>query len=83
VGIRIPSNIIAQDLLQTVQLPIAAPSANLSGKPSPTNAQMVYDNVGDTIPMIIDGGESETGIESSVVQVVEEHNTYKIQILRP
>jgi len=45
VGIRLPSNKIAQEFLQTVQLPIAAPSANISGKPSPTNAQMVYDNL--------------------------------------
>jgi len=45
VGIRLPSNQIAQDFLKTVGLPIAAPSANLSGKPSPTNAKMVYDNL--------------------------------------
>ncbi|MDR0282381.1 MAG: threonylcarbamoyl-AMP synthase [Candidatus Peribacteria bacterium] len=45
VGIRFPSNQIAQEFLQTVKLPIAAPSANLSGKPSPTNAKMVYDNL--------------------------------------
>ena len=70
VGIRLPSNKIAQEFLQTVQLPIAAPSANISGKPSPTNAQMVYDNLWDKVPMIIDGGESEAGIESTVVRVV-------------
>lgn len=65
-------------------MPIAAPSANLSGKPSPTNAQMVYDNIGQQIPMIIDGGESEAGIESTVVRVVQEGiEKYKILILRP
>ena len=69
VGIRLPSNEIAQKMLKTVGLPIAAPSANLSGKASPTNAQMVYDNLGDNVPMIIDGGESEAGIESTVVRV--------------
>ena len=69
VGIRLPSNQIAQEFLQTVKLPIAAPSANISGKPSPTNAKMVYDNLWDKVPMIIDGGESEAGIESTVVMV--------------
>lgn len=83
VGIRLPSNQIAQQFLRTVNLPIAAPSANISGKPSPTNAQMVYDNIGDNIPMIIDGGESEAGIESSVVRVLEEDGKYTILILRP
>lgn len=94
VGIRIPSNHVARDFLQAVQLPIAAPSANISWKPSPTTAQMVYDNVGDQIPMIIDGGESEAGIESSVIRVVEKETNWTsaaqgwferflIQILRP
>jgi len=45
VGIRIPANQIAQELLTTVGLPIAAPSANISGKASPTTAAMVYDNL--------------------------------------
>lgn len=66
-------------MLTTVALPIAAPSANLSGKASPTNAQMVYDNLGDNVPMIIDGGESEAGIESTVVRV----DSGNIRILRP
>ncbi|GHW02856.1 threonylcarbamoyl-AMP synthase [candidate division SR1 bacterium] len=79
VGIRLPSNQIAHDFLTTVQLPIAAPSANISGKASPTNAQMVYDNLGENVPMIIDGGESEAGIESTVVRVMNRN----IQILRP
>ena len=70
VGIRLPSNTIAQAFLKTVGLPIVAPSANISGKPSPTNASMVYDNLGENVPMIIDGGESEAGIESTVVQVI-------------
>lgn len=64
-------------------VPIAAPSANLSGKPSPTTAQMVYDHLGDQVSLIIDGGESEAGIESSVLRVVEEPEGMQIQILRP
>ena len=83
VGIRLPSNTIAQQFLKTVGLPIVAPSANISGKPSPTNAMMVYDNLGEKVPMIIDGGESEAGIESTVVQVVPVEGGFKILILRP
>jgi L-threonylcarbamoyladenylate synthase len=55
VGIRIPSNQVALDFLQYCKLPIAAPSANISTKPSPTSAQMVYNYFGDKIPLIIDG----------------------------
>ena len=83
VGIRLPSNTIAQQFLRIVGLPIVAPSANISGKPSPTNALMVYDNLGEKVPMIIDGGESEAGIESTVVQVIPIDGSFKILILRP
>lgn len=69
VGIRIPSNKVALDFLQTVELPVAAPSANVSTKPSPTSAQMVLDNFHESVPMIIDGGACEVGIESTVVKV--------------
>jgi L-threonylcarbamoyladenylate synthase len=69
VGIRIPSNKVALDFLEVVELPIAAPSANISTKPSPTSAKMVLDNLHGTIPMIIDGGDCEVGIESTVVRV--------------
>ena len=74
VGIRMPSNQIANDFLKAVALPIAAPSANISGKPSPTSAPMVMDNVGGKIPLIIDGGDSNYGIESTVIKVDEENN---------
>jgi L-threonylcarbamoyladenylate synthase len=89
VGIRLPSNEIAQKMLTTVELPIAAPSANLSGKASPTTAQMVYDNFGEKIPLIIDGGKSEAGIESTVLRVIpltkegQKGSKYSILILRP
>lgn len=69
VGIRIPSNKVALDLLQISEIPVAAPSANISTKPSPTSAQMVLDNLHETVPMIIDGGDCEVGIESTVVKV--------------
>lgn len=85
--IRLPSNSVAQKFLQISEVPVAAPSANISWKPSPTNAQMVYDNLWDNIPLIIDDWESFAGIESSVMRVVPDEdkwgNALKIQILRP
>ena len=84
--IRLPSNIVAQKFLQVAELPVAAPSANISWKPSPTNAQMVYDNLHDNVPLIIDDWESFAGIESSVMRVVPDEDKIwklKIQILRP
>ena len=85
VWIRLPSNAVAQKFLQIAQLPVAAPSANISWKPSPTNAKMVYDNLSDNVPLIIDDGESFAGIESSVMRVIPDEDTkeLKIQILRP
>ncbi len=86
VWIRLPSNTVAQKFLQVAELPVAAPSANISWKPSPTNAKMVYDNLWDNVPLIIDDGESFAGIESSVMRVVPDEDKkwkLKIQILRP
>ncbi len=86
VWIRLPSNLVAQRFLQVAELPVAAPSANISWKPSPTNAKMVYDNLHDNVPLIIDDGESFAGIESSVMRVVPDEDKkgkLKIQILRP
>ena len=86
VWIRLPSNSVAQKFLQVAELPVAAPSANISWKPSPTNAKMVYDNLYNNVPLIIDDGESFAGIESSVMRVVPDEDRkwkLKIQILRP
>ena len=84
VWIRLPSNAVAQKFLQIADLPVAAPSANISWKPSPTNAKMVYDNLHNNVPLIIDDWESFAGIESSVMRVVpDEDKKLKIQILRP
>jgi len=86
VWIRLPSNSVAQKFLQIAELPVAAPSANISWKPSPTNAQMVYDNLHDNVPLIIDDWESFAWIESSVMRVVPDEDKkwkLKIQILRP
>ena len=83
VWIRMPSNTIANEFLIAVEAPIAAPSANISWKPSPTSAPMVADNVWDKIDLIIDWWNSDYGIESTVVKVDEENWKWKIWILRP
>jgi L-threonylcarbamoyladenylate synthase len=79
VAIRMPKNKIALELIKNSDCPIAAPSANLSGKPSPTSAMHVIDDLRGKIDAIIDGGEVEIGIESTVLDL-----TQKIpKILRP
>jgi len=72
VGIRMPANETARALIRETGRPIAAPSANRSGRPSPTTAQHVMDDMDGRIPMIIDGGASEVGLESTVLDVTGE-----------
>ena len=67
VGVRMPSHPVALALLKEVNLPIAAPSANVSGKPSPTTAQHVADDLSGKIVGIVDGGETQIGLESTVI----------------
>lgn len=69
VAIRIPSHPVAQRLLRACSLPVAAPSANTSGKPSPTTAQHVYHDMNGKLPIILDGGACQVGLESTVVSV--------------
>ena len=69
VGIRMPSNEAARALIDAAGCPIAAPSANLSGKPSPTSAEHVKDDFDGKIGAIIDGGPCEIGIESTVIDM--------------
>lgn len=71
VAIRMPSNEVALDLLQHTGVPVAAPSANLSGRPSPTNAYDVMEDMDGKIAMIIDGGFCPLGVESTVVDLTE------------
>lgn len=71
VAIRLPSHKTAQALISQANLPLAAPSANLSGSPSPTSAQHVYDDLNGKIPAIIDGGISDVGLESTVITLAE------------
>lgn len=67
VAIRIPSHPLALELLRQVGLPIAAPSANLFGRVSPTTAAHVVDQLGDRIEWVLDGGPCEIGVESTVL----------------
>lgn len=69
VAVRMPSNLIARDIIRASGRLIAAPSANLSGKPSPTAAGHVADDFWDRIPLIIDGGPCAVGVESTVCDV--------------
>jgi L-threonylcarbamoyladenylate synthase len=68
-AVRIPSHPIAQQLLKSVGLPIAAPSANASGKLSPTTPVHVAESLGDKVDLILAGGKSTIGLESTVVNL--------------
>lgn len=72
VGVRMPDNDIARKLISLSGTPIAAPSANLSGRPSPTTAKAVYDDLNGRIPLILDGGASDFGVESTIVDCTED-----------
>jgi L-threonylcarbamoyladenylate synthase len=80
VAVRCPSNIIARKLIELTGRPIAAPSANLSGSPSPTSASHVIDDMQGRIEMIIDGGECEIGLESTIVKIEDDGS---LMLLRP
>ena len=67
VGLRVPAHPAMQALLRAAGRPLAAPSANASGSISPTRAQHVLKSLGGRVPLIIDGGATERGIESTIV----------------
>jgi len=67
VAVRIPAHPVALSLLKECNLPVAAPSANASGRPSPTDAAHVYADLRGKIPLILDGGACGVGVESTVV----------------
>jgi L-threonylcarbamoyladenylate synthase len=79
VAIRMPKNKIALALIKESKCPIAAPSANLAGKPSPTTAQHVFDDLNGRIDAILDGGPTRIGIESTVLDLSSDPP----QVLRP
>lgn len=69
VGIRIPDHPVALQLLQQLGEPLAAPSANRSGKPSPTEAAHVKEDLDGLIPLILNGGQTGVGVESTVIDM--------------
>ena len=79
VGVRMPSHPVVQQVIKASGVAFAAPSANLSGKPSPTNAPDTLADMDGRLPLILDGGESNVGVESTVVAVTGEHP----MLLRP
>lgn len=79
VAIRMPSNDIAKQLIEYAEVPIAAPSANVSGKPSGTLAEDIIEELDGKVEYIIDGGKVDIGLESTVVRVIDGD----VHILRP
>ncbi|MGE6257862.1 L-threonylcarbamoyladenylate synthase [Heyndrickxia sporothermodurans] len=79
VAIRMPDHPVALEIIRKAQLPIAAPSANSSGKPSPTTATHVLEDLNGRIAGVVNGGETGVGVESTVVDCTQE----KPMILRP
>lgn len=78
-ALRVPAHRVALRLITESGLALAAPSANLSGRPSPTRADHVLADLKGRIPLILDGGPCEVGIESTVVDI----STAEVRILRP
>ncbi len=72
VAIRMPSHPVALALIEKSGTPIAAPSANLSGFPSPTKAEHVYNDLRGRIPLIMDGGPCNVGVESTVIDLMQD-----------
>ena len=72
VAVRFPNHPVARAIIRAAGLPIAAPSANSSGKPSPTRASHVEYDLNGKIDMIVDGGAAEWGLESTIVDVSDE-----------
>lgn len=79
VAVRMPADPTARQLLEVVQLPLAAPSANLSGRPSPTQFRHVYEDLNGRIDGIVQGPDSEVGLESTVLDCT----SYPFKIARP
>lgn len=79
VGVRMPSNKIARKIIELSNTPIAAPSANVSGKPSGTDIHDIINELKDKVDYIVDDGKCKIGLESTVVKVEND----KVKILRP
>jgi L-threonylcarbamoyladenylate synthase len=82
VAVRIPSHPVARELLRIADVPVAAPSANMSGKPSPTCTRHVAQDFGSRIGGVVDGESCNVGVESTVIRIEEGRNP-RVTILRP
>ena len=69
IGIRMPNGRVALEIVKTSGVSLACPSANLSGRPSPTKAEEVIKDLGEKIDLILDGGETKIGVESTVLNL--------------
>lgn len=78
IGVRIPNSPIVQAILKKVNVPLIAPSANISGKPSGTDVNSILKDFENKVDAVIDGGKSKLGISSTIVKVVNG----KVEILR-
>jgi L-threonylcarbamoyladenylate synthase len=78
-AVRLPAHPVARDLITAAGVPIVAPSANVSGHVSPTSASHVFGDLSRRIPLILDGGHTEVGVESTIVQVRDG----TVHLLRP
>lgn len=83
VAVRCPSHPIAHALIEAAGVPVAAPSANLSGKPSPTCAAHVIDDLSGRVDMILDGGKCDIGLESTIVKIDRDKAGAYLTLLRP
>jgi len=79
VALRVPAHPVAQALLMAVNAPLAAPSANRFGKVSPTTAEHVLQDLGSRVPLILEGGPCQRGVESTIISLMDEHP----RLLRP
>lgn len=80
VAVRCPESLVARALIKEASVPIAAPSANLSGSPSPTNASHVIADMDGRVDVIIDGGDCDFGLESTILKIDAER---EVTLLRP
>ena len=71
VAVRMPSDENAREMIRLADVPVAAPSANLSGKPSPTTCRHVTEDLYGRVPLILDGGDCRYGVESTVISLVD------------
>lgn len=81
VAVRMPSHPVARALIATSGLPLAAPSANTSGRPSPTRAQHAFEDLNGRVKFILDGGSCDVGVESTVVDGLRGDDV--LRVLRP